>query len=213
MKGTIHIVVLGKENVGKTAIAVRFLTGRYLTEYAHAPEMTYERTVHVDGRPVPLKITDISKQNIEQKSMNKEFLNKVDGIVVVYAINDRLSFEFAEGICNWLKREKKPHAHVPVVLLGNKSDLSHIRCVNSQKVEDLQWRNDSYLATECSASTETVEITKVFNVLIRKILERRDSTLRPPRKLSQNPLGSPKVIRATIKRRFSVFTRERTSTM
>lgn len=43
------------------------------------------------------------------------------------------------------------------------------RCVNSQKVDDLQWRNDSYLATECSASTETVEITKVFNVLISKV--------------------------------------------
>lgn len=62
--------------------------------------------------------------------MNKEFLNKVDGIVVVYAINDRHSFDFAEGICNWLRREKKPPSHVPVVLLGNKSDLSHIRYVS-----------------------------------------------------------------------------------
>lgn len=53
-----------------------------------------------------------------------------------------------------------------------------------------------------------------FDYRILQILERRDnSTLRPSRKLSQNPLGSPKVIRASIKRRFSVFTRERTSTM
>lgn len=44
------------------AVAVRYLTGRYLTEYAHAPEMTYERNVNVDGKHVPLKITDISRK-------------------------------------------------------------------------------------------------------------------------------------------------------
>ena len=42
------------------AIAVRFLTGRYLSEYAHPPEMVYERFMTVNGRPVPLKITDVS---------------------------------------------------------------------------------------------------------------------------------------------------------
>ena len=43
-----------------SAVVVRYLTGRYLSEYAHAPEMTYERTVDVDGISVPLKLTDIS---------------------------------------------------------------------------------------------------------------------------------------------------------
>ncbi|XP_045176282.1 ras-related and estrogen-regulated growth inhibitor-like isoform X3 [Mercenaria mercenaria] len=213
MKGTVHIVVLGKENVGKTAVAVRYLTGRYLTEYAHAPEMTYERNVNVDGKHVPLKITDISRKQIEQRSGNKEFLNKVDGIVVVYAINDRHSFEFAEGICDWIRREKKPSTQVPVVLLGNKADLTHDRCVSCQKTEELKWRHDGYLVTECSASTEVVEVNKVFNTLINKILEKRESSSKSPRRLSQNPLGSPKIIRASLKRRFSVFTRERTSTM
>lgn len=213
MKGTVHIVILGKENVGKTAITVRFLTGRYLTEYARAPEMTYERNVLVDGKNVPLKITDISRKQIELKSGNKEFLSKVDGVVVVYAINDRHSFEFAEGICDWIRREKKTSSNLPVVLLGNKSDLSHIRCVSCQKAEQLQWRNDCYLVTECSASTDTVEVNEVFNTLINKILEKREASSRSPRRLSQNPLGSPKIIRATLKRRFSVFTRERTSTM
>ena len=39
---------------------VRYLTRRYLGEYANAPEMTYERVVAVAEKQVPVKITDYS---------------------------------------------------------------------------------------------------------------------------------------------------------
>ncbi|WAR03184.1 RERG-like protein [Mya arenaria] len=248
MKGNVHIIVVGKENVGKTAIVVRYLTGRYLTEYAHAPEMTYERTVVVDGKQVPLKITDISGKtetdlvrkvftfedlqlehavlawnlelnqsetgfHLEARTGSKDLLAKVDGIVVVYAVDDAHSFQVAEGVCDWVRRDRKSATHAPIVLLGNKADLDHSRSVTCQQTEELHWRQDTtYMSAECSASTEHEDINNVFTALISKILEKRETTLKP-RRLSQNPLGSPKIIRATLKRRFSVFTRERTSTM
>ena len=58
---------------------------------------------------------------------NKDILSKVDGIVVVYAIDDLHSFDVAEGICDWLRRDRKHASHLPLVLLGNKSDLEHRR--------------------------------------------------------------------------------------
>lgn len=60
MKGPINILVLGKEGVGKTAVVVRFLTGRYLSEYASPEEVTYERNVLVDEKQVSIKITDVA---------------------------------------------------------------------------------------------------------------------------------------------------------
>ena len=39
---------------------MRYLTRRYLGEYANAPEMTYERVVAVAEKQVPVKITDYS---------------------------------------------------------------------------------------------------------------------------------------------------------
>lgn len=39
---------------------VRFLTRRYLTEFAQLEEVTYERPVYVDDRQVTLRITDVS---------------------------------------------------------------------------------------------------------------------------------------------------------
>lgn len=42
-----------------SAIVVRFLTGRYLTEYAKQEEATYERNVTIDDKQISIKITDI----------------------------------------------------------------------------------------------------------------------------------------------------------
>lgn len=39
---------------------VRFLTGRYLSEYASPEEVTYERNVLVDEKQVSIKITDVA---------------------------------------------------------------------------------------------------------------------------------------------------------
>lgn len=214
MKGnTVNILVLGKEGVGKTALVVRFLTGRFLTEYAQCDEMAYERSITLDDKQVSLKVIDVGGKSIDKKSSSKESLQKIDGAVVVYSITDRHSFDVAESVVDWLRRERS--SCIPLVLLGNKSDLDHSRAVTSQNSEDIEWRNTGYMISECSASSDSEGVTKIFHMLVRKILEKRDTHLKVQRKLSLShaPLGSPKLIRAHLRRRFSVFTRERTSTM
>lgn len=213
MKGPINILVLGKEGVGKTAVVVRFLTGRYLSEYASPEEVTYERNVLVDEKQVSIKITDVAGKNLDRKSTTRDWLHKVDGAVIVYSVTDRNSFDIAEVVMDWLKKEKKPNQVIPMVLVGNKCDLEHSRTVPKQPQDGQEWRTDGYMVTECSASTNTESIRRVFHELIRKISEKKDATTKGHRKLSHAPVGSPKLIRASLRRRFSVFTRERTSTM
>ncbi|XP_061181372.1 ras-related and estrogen-regulated growth inhibitor-like [Saccostrea echinata] len=213
MKGPINILVLGKEGVGKTAIVVRFLTGRYLSEYASLEEVTYERNVTVDEKQVSIKITDVAGKNLDRKSTSRDWLHKIDGAVIVYSVTDRNSYDIAEVVMDWLRKEKKPNQIIPMVLLGNKCDLEHSRTVTKQPTEELEWRTDGLMLTECSASANTENIKCVFHELIRKISEKRDSSSKAQRKLSHAQIGSPKLIRASLRRRFSVFTRERTSTM
>nr|XP_022345429.1 ras-related and estrogen-regulated growth inhibitor-like [Crassostrea virginica]XP_022345436.1 ras-related and estrogen-regulated growth inhibitor-like [Crassostrea virginica] len=213
MKGPINILVLGKEGVGKTAIVVRFLTGRYLSEYASSEEVTYERSVTVDDKQVSIKITDVSGKNLDRKSTTRDWLHKIDGAVIVYSVTDKNSFDIAEVVMDWLKKEKKPNQVIPMVLIGNKCDLEHSRTVAKQPHEDLEWRAEGYMVTECSASANSESIKRVFYELIRKISERKDFSSKGHRKLSHAPVGSPSLIRASLRRRFSVFTRERTSTM
>lgn len=52
---------------------VRYLTRRYLGEYANAPEMTYERVVAVAEKQVPVKITDFSGKVLTEIQLSTVF--------------------------------------------------------------------------------------------------------------------------------------------
>lgn len=60
-----------------TAIVVRFLTGRYLSEYASSEEVTYERSVTVDDKQVSIKITDVSGKVKVIRTAKKMVLSQV----------------------------------------------------------------------------------------------------------------------------------------
>ncbi|KAK6190534.1 hypothetical protein SNE40_002381 [Patella caerulea] len=170
MKGPIHLLVLGKEGVGKTALVVRFLTKRYLSEYAQTEEAIYERSLSVDERNTALRITDISGKDVERKAANKEILNKVDGVIVVYSIIDRHSFDVAKNIVHWLQRERRPAPVIPVLLLGNKCDLGHRRVVESPGLDSPDWQeSDAFLRFECSACDDVDGVDDVFTKFIRKV--------------------------------------------
>ncbi|KAK7099154.1 hypothetical protein V1264_003339 [Littorina saxatilis] len=95
---------------------------------------------------------------------------------------------------------------LPVLLLGNKNDLDHVRTVQRHK-EKQEWCSDYTLTSECSARDDAEGVTSLFNNLIKKVLEIREPLHRSGRKLSQGVLGSPSQLRTTIKRRLSMFSR------
>lgn len=66
-------------------------------------------------------------QSLDRKSTTRDWLHKIDGAVIVYSVTDKNSFDIAEVVMDWLKKEKKPNQVIPMVLIGNKCDLEHSR--------------------------------------------------------------------------------------
>ncbi|KAG9260983.1 ras-related and estrogen-regulated growth inhibitor isoform X1 [Astyanax mexicanus] len=52
------LVVLGRDNCGKTALCVRFITKRFIGEYDHKKEVTYRCRKTVDKETIDLEILD-----------------------------------------------------------------------------------------------------------------------------------------------------------
>ncbi|KAI4903819.1 hypothetical protein NFI96_014580 [Prochilodus magdalenae] len=52
------LVVLGRDNCGKTALCVRFITKRFIGEYDHKKEVTYRCRKTVDKEAIDLEILD-----------------------------------------------------------------------------------------------------------------------------------------------------------
>nr|CAD7443129.1 unnamed protein product [Timema bartmani] len=96
-------------------------------------ENRYKHEVLVDGEPVLFEISD-SCPKTEEDLPSSETLNWADGLLLVYAITDRRSFNYVRRVKQMLCCD------VPLALVGNKGDMVHLRQVSTEEVPSCQIR-------------------------------------------------------------------------
>ncbi|XP_018616849.1 ras-related and estrogen-regulated growth inhibitor-like protein [Scleropages formosus] len=170
----IKLALLGSEGAGKSAVLVRFLTRRFIGEYASNTNSLYRKRLSIDGRQLNLEVFDPCSQNVESRCILEEPMEWADGFVVVYDISDRLSFLNAKSILCQIKEARmescKGEADVPVCLVGNKQDLCHARQVSKEEGRSLALEHKCPFQ-EVSAAEDHQEISGLFIKLIRSVME------------------------------------------
>ncbi|XP_018608090.1 ras-related and estrogen-regulated growth inhibitor-like protein isoform X2 [Scleropages formosus] len=174
----IKLALLGSDGTGKSAVLVRFLTKRFIGEYASNTNSLYCKRFSIDGRQLNLEVFDPCSQSAESQSVPVEPLSWADGFIVVYNIIDRTSFLNAKNILQQIKEIRvdgcKGHldtVEVPVGLVGNKQDLCHARQVSEEEGRTLA-QEHRCLFQEVSAAEDHQEISGLFTELIRSAAER-----------------------------------------
>ncbi|KAG9330576.1 hypothetical protein JZ751_023827 [Albula glossodonta] len=148
----IKLALLGSEGAGKSAVLVRFLTRRFIGEYASNANSLYRKRLSIDGRQLNLEVFDPCSQSAESRCILEEPVDWADGFIVVYNISDRLD------------------VGVPIYLVGNKQDLCHARQVCEEEGRALAQENRC-LFQEVSAAENYQEIASLFTTLIRLVME------------------------------------------
>ncbi|KAL2102662.1 hypothetical protein ACEWY4_001830 [Coilia grayii] len=196
----IKVAVLGSEGVGKSALIVRFLTKRFIGEYASTSECIYRKRLSIDGRQQNLELHDPCSQPCEGKSTLSEQIHWADGFVVVYDISDRSSFLTAKAILHLIRElnfgATKRESDAVVFLVGNKQDLCHMREVGREEGQQLagETRCQFY---ELSAAEHCQEVALMFSKMVRnaglhgkaKERRRRPSGSKSMAKLINNVFG------------------------
>jgi len=188
----VKIAVVGAPGVGKSALVVRFLTKRYIGEYDHQSETRYKNEVLVDGDPVIFEICDLCPRHLEDLP-SIETLAWADGVLLVYSITERGSFNFIKQVWNIFQEVKSSQSKdVPLVLLGNKGDMVHLRQVSSEEGDILAKDFDCNFR-EVAAADQVNEIAEAFHDLCRDVhvARRKNKT-----SLLDRVLGSKAGIRA-----------------
>ncbi|XP_077566794.1 RERG/RAS-like b isoform X2 [Stigmatopora nigra] len=170
----IKLALLGSPGAGKSAVLVRFLTRRFIGEYASDSNSLYRKRLSIDGRTLNLEVFDPCSQTSEARCILEEPVEWADGFVVVYNISDRASFLDARSILRQIRearrQEKGEHLGVPVCLLGNKQDLCHARQVREEEGRCLAQETCCHFQ-EVSAAESYQDIACLFTQLMRQVME------------------------------------------
>lgn len=163
----VKVAVIGAPGVGKSALIVRFLTRRYIGEYDHQSESRYKSEMLVDGETVLFEILDTCPKSIEELP-SRDTIHWADGVLLVYAITDRDSFNYVRRVRTCADFSH----HLPLVLVGNKEDMIHLRQVSTEEGEILGKDFDCSFE-EVAAAEQVTEVAEVFHELAREVISQR----------------------------------------
>jgi GTPase KRas protein len=93
-----------------------------LDDYDPTIEDLYKKTISVDETPVPIEVLDTAGQE-EFLPMQDEWIRSSRGVLLVYTIDRRDSFEGVKQFREKVMRIKDGEKYIPLVLVGNKCDL------------------------------------------------------------------------------------------
>ncbi|XP_046898384.1 ras-related and estrogen-regulated growth inhibitor [Hypomesus transpacificus] len=133
------LVVLGRDNCGKTALCVRFITRRFIGEYDHKKEVTYRCRKTVDSEPIDLEMLDTANKQECVGSTGSSLESSIrwgDGFLIIYSITDRSSFEAVSRLKRLIDHIKQALG-IPTVIVANKTDVENGRVVRTEEGQTL----------------------------------------------------------------------------
>jgi len=178
------IAVLGSGGVGKSCLSMRYVRSTFVDIYDPTIEDAFRHQTVIDGITCILDILDTAGQE-DMKMLRRQWVEDRDGFLLAFSIIDRTTFEevgqFHDLIVD-VKDESMPK--VPVVLVGNKCDMSNQREVSLQEGQELA---SHYKAAYIETSAKNGDnVNEAFETLVRSFMK-----LDPP-KTNQASSGKQK---------------------
>ena len=153
------IIVTGNAGVGKSCLSLKATTGNFEETYITTVAFDFFNfTTKINNKLVKLQIWDTCGQEYYIKYVQNFFKNA--GLaIIVYAINDRQSFNDIEEWVNQIKFNASPDTKL--ILVGNKKDLENERKVTYEEGEKLSKDFNFFCFFESSAK-EGINAEEIF---------------------------------------------------
>jgi Ras-related protein Rab-1A len=159
------ILTIGDSAVGKTSLLLKYVDNFFPETHMATIGVEYKtKNIETSKYKVILHLWDTAGQE-RFKSITKSFFNNANGIVFVYDITNKDSFD---GVKNWIK-DAEPYGKFESILCGNKIDLEKNRQVKIDTLKEfgLKKKIDVF---ETSAKTGT-KVNEAFEKLVDLIIK------------------------------------------
>lgn len=159
------LVVVGGGGVGKSALTIQLIHSHFVDEYDPTIEDSYRKQVVIDDKVTILDILDTAGQE-EYSAMREQYMRTGEGFLLVYSVTSRTSFEELMTYYQQIQRVKDSD-YVPVVVVGNKSDLEDERQVSYEDgLHIAKQMNAPFLET---SAKQAINVEDAFYSLVRLV--------------------------------------------
>ena len=168
----LRITILGKGVVGKSSLTYRFMNSEAPLEHDPTIEDKYKISISFNSQELTLELIDTAGED-DYQNMLDMWITNGDAFFLVFAINDEESFKFLEK-----KREKiikMKGKNVPIVLIGNKKDLSEERKIEFSDAKALakSWGVD-YIET---SAKNNINCNEALELIVMKLKNSGDKSI------------------------------------
>ncbi|XP_054035459.1 ras-related protein Rab-11A [Dryobates pubescens] len=185
------VVLIGDSGVGKSNLLSRFTRNEFNLESKSTIGVEFAtRSIQVENKTVKAQIWDTAGQE-RYRAITSAYYRGAVGALLVYDIAKYLSYENAE---RWLK-ELQDHAdaNIAIMLVGNKSDLRHLRAVPTDEARSFAEKNGlSFLETSALDSTNVeTAFHNILSEIYHSVSQRQISTGQPEAELGPSSTIEP----------------------
>ena len=165
MSSEYKIIVMGGGGVGKSTLTIQFFQRKFVEEYDPSIEDSYRKQFIVDEEPILFDILDTAGQE-DISAMREGCIRGGDGFLCVYSITSRQSLDEIITMREQILRVKAGYK-VPMILIGNKSDLTEERRISIEEGKEMakSW-NCPFFET---SAKDCINVDDSFFQIIREI--------------------------------------------
>ncbi|WFD30098.1 DNA helicase [Malassezia sp. CBS 17886] len=177
------VVLIGDSGTGKSNLLSRFTRNEFSLESRSTIGVEFAtRSINVDGKTVKAQIWDTAGQE-RYRAITSAYYRGAVGALLVYDIAKHSTYV---NVSRWLK-ELRDHAdsNIVVMLVGNKSDLRHLRAVPTDEAKAFAAENNLSFIETSALDASNVEqafqniLTEIYRIVSNKALQSSEDVIKP----------------------------------
>ncbi|EAW95242.1 v-ral simian leukemia viral oncogene homolog B (ras related; GTP binding protein), isoform CRA_b [Homo sapiens] len=187
------VIMVGSGGVGKSALTLQFMNVskslaydkkkytankkvegilEFVEDYEPTKADSYRKKVVLDGEEVQIDILDTAGQE-DYAAIRDNYFRSGEGFLLVFSITEHESFTATAEFREQILRVKAEEDKIPLLVVGNKSDLEERRQV---PVEEARSKAEEWGVQYVETSAKTrANVDKVFFDLMREIRTKKMS--------------------------------------
>ncbi|KAF5689271.1 Ras Rab-11B [Fusarium denticulatum] len=178
-RGLDVVVLIGDSGVGKSNLLSRFTRNEFNLDSKSTIGVEFAtRSIQVDSKTIKAQIWDTAGQE-RYRAITSAYYRGAVGALLVYDISKHQTYE---NVTRWLK-ELRDHAdaNIVIMLVGNKSDLRHLRAVPTEEAKSFASENHLSFIETSALDASNVELafqnilTEIYRIVSSKALDSGDS--------------------------------------